>query len=212
MKAYPSIPYYTHKVGMPCVAFYKYDGSNLRFEWNAKSGWFKFGTRNRLFDQTDPEFGPAIQLFTETFGEKLDVMFRKVLKTASAIAFCEFFGPHSFAGQHDVKTLNSLGFKVEHNDPKQLVLFDVNIYKKGFIGPVAFHELFAHVVPTAKVLYRGPLSEEFIKQVQNGDLPVNEGVICKGGEGHNLWMCKIKTKTYLEELKKRFAEKWQFYM
>jgi hypothetical protein len=40
---------------------------------------------------------------------------------------------------------------------------------------------------------------------------VCEGVICKGGTGHRLWMGKIKTLAYLEELKRRFKDKWKMY-
>jgi hypothetical protein len=43
--------------------FDKLDGSNLRFEWTKKRGWFKHGTRTRLFDETDPVFGGAIAMF-----------------------------------------------------------------------------------------------------------------------------------------------------
>jgi hypothetical protein len=44
--------------------FDKLDGSNLRFEWKRKGGWYKYGTRHRLFDATDPGFGSAIELST----------------------------------------------------------------------------------------------------------------------------------------------------
>jgi len=43
---YPSIrgPAF-EQLGQPCVAFHKYDGSNLRFLWQEAKGWFRFGTR-----------------------------------------------------------------------------------------------------------------------------------------------------------------------
>ena len=31
----------------------------------------------------------------------------------------------------------------------------------------------------------------------------------KGGTGHKLWMCKIKTNVYKEELKTRLGDKWE---
>lgn len=58
--------------GQHCIAFDKLDGSNLRFEWNKKQGWYKFGTRNRMFDRSDKvdvleirlhELNPVVDLF-----------------------------------------------------------------------------------------------------------------------------------------------------
>ncbi len=40
MLAYPEIPGPAKApLGRPCIAFAKYDGSNLRFEWTPKRGW-----------------------------------------------------------------------------------------------------------------------------------------------------------------------------
>ncbi len=39
--------------------------------------------------------------------------------------------------------------------------------------------------------------------------PIPEGVVCKGGEKHNLWACKVKTAIWKEELKKRHPEDWE---
>lgn len=111
MKTYWEIPGPSKMPQSACIAFDKLDGSNLRFEWNRKRGWNKFGTRRRLMDETDPEYGSAIQLFQETLAEGIE----KVLKDEKAYrgvervtAFAEFYGPSSFAGWHD------------WNEPKQL--------------------------------------------------------------------------------------------
>lgn len=57
MEQYPSILGSAKApLGKPCIAQYKYDGSNLRFEWNPKRGFHKYGTRRHLFDQTDPVY------------------------------------------------------------------------------------------------------------------------------------------------------------
>jgi hypothetical protein len=61
-------------------------------------------------------------------------------------------------------------------------------------------------MPIAEVVYQGPLSLEFIDAVRNNEFPVKEGVVAKGGTGHDLWMRKIKTLQYLEELKTRFPD------
>ena len=48
--------------------------------------------------------------------------------------------------------------------------------------------------------------------VREGKYPVGEGVICKGLDGpapHGIWMRKVKTHRYLDELKRRFAADWQ---
>lgn len=202
MKSYPSIPHVKGYHNQPCTAFYKYDGSNIRAEWSKKRGWYKFGTRTRLFDQTDEVFGGAIELFKNTYGSDLEKVFKdnKTFKGADQVmAFCEFFGPKSFAGQHDPA------------DPKQLVLFDVNIHKKGLLDPRQFTETFGHL-KVAEVVYQGILTEEFEQQVRSGQIPgLVEGVIAKGGTGHKIWMCKIKTDTYREKLKKQFADQWEKY-
>lgn len=208
MKEYPHILGPNKAPHLPCVAFYKYDGSNLRFEWTYKSGWGKAGTRHRLFDISDPEFGPAIPLFMNKYGYALEKIFMesKVYRgTKQATVYCEYFGPHSFAGQHDPIKLG-----VESNDPKDVVLFDVNIHKKGFVGPRDFIRNFGHL-PIAQVIYEGNLNEEFIRDVKEGKYPVFEGVVCKGGEGHKLWFRKIKTLAYLDKLKAMYQNEWSKY-
>lgn len=64
----------------------------------------------------------------------------------------------------------------------------------------------------SKVIYQGILDEEFINDVRQGKYPVKEGVVCKGGSGHNLWMTKIKTLSWIEEVKKKFARDWERYV
>jgi hypothetical protein len=121
------------------------------------------------------------------------------LKCENAIAYCEWFGPNSFAGHH------------VQGDPMQLVLIDVNIHKKGIISPDSFVKIFSNIVPSAEVFYCGALDEDFFKSIRSSPLSFGEGVMCKGGERHELWMCKIKTNAYLAELRKRFGEEWVKY-
>lgn len=207
MKTYPSIDRVDKPSEDLCLAFYKYDGSNLRVEYNAKSKqWQKWGTRRRLFDESDPEYAEAIKIFNESYTDALKYKIKNIkeLRDAQRItAFLEFFGPHSFAGQHEPKVLG-----VENNDPKELVLFDVNIHKKGMIGPRKFVKYF-NDLKIPQVLYDGPLDEKFVEDVRKGQYPVNEGVVCKGGDGHKIWMRKIKTYSYLSELKTRFSNNWE---
>ncbi len=203
MKQYPSIPAPYHKskspLGKPCIAFYKYDGSNLRWEWTKKNGWNKFGVRSRLFDETDEDFGEAIPLFFNSYAEPIErVIVNKYGRTCQkAIIFTEFFGKQSFAGLH------------RPGDPKELILIDVNIHRKGIISPREFIKVFRNLSFSAKVVYEGNFNKSFIESVrENKDEDYFEGVVAKGGEGHKLWMTKVKTNNYKELLKNKF-ENWK---
>jgi hypothetical protein len=216
MKEYPSISgSKLAPIGQQCIVFNKYDGSNLSFEWSKKRGWYKYATRRRFFDKDDPDFGCAIEIFHKKYAydlAKILTDFPEFKKPQSATVFCEFVGPHSFAGWHTPEQLASIGIKVDNNDPKDLMLFDVNIYKRGFVSPRNFVNAFGHL-HVAEVIYDGILTEEFIKEVREGKCPVKEGVVCKGGDGfnHTLWMAKIKTEAYIQELKDRFGVGWKQY-
>ena len=202
MKQYPSILGPSKApLGSPCIAFYKYDGSNLRFEWTKKRSWFKFGTRHHLFDSSDPTFGLAISLFSKTYAEPLEKLFvldrKHFLRQPNdpVIVFCEFSGDKSQFGVHEPG----------NNDNKQLILFDVSLHKKGIIPPKDFVSIFEPVIPIAKVIYEGNLNKEFISAIKNGSYPsVKEGVVCKGiMKDGKLWMVKVKTNWWFEELKKK---------
>lgn len=172
-------------LGKPCYAFEKYDGSNLRFEWSPKKQWFKFGTKHRLFDHTDPQFGQAIYLW-QPLGEEIQNILCKEYKRLERItAFCEFFGEKSFAGNH-----------VE-NDPKKLMLFDVHLWKKGILSAKEFIDIFEEQNWSAKLIYTGNLNQQLIKDVKENKYNLAEGVVCKGVN----WSCKIKTNAWLERLK-----------
>jgi hypothetical protein len=211
MKEYPKTYGLSPEIlGRDCISFQKLDGSNLRFEYSRKSKrWYKFGTRRRLFDKSDPDFGSAIDLFSAKYGEALAKIFHDTKEWKGAeymVAFAEFLGPHSFSGIHDPVKL-----KVENNDPKDLILFDLDVHRRGLISPREFVKRFEHL-HAAEVVYDGPLTQEFFNEVRNGGkFKLNEGVMCKGGSGHDLWMCKIKTLEYLDRLKTFFGNNWQEY-
>jgi len=213
MKEYPSILGPDDAPELPCIAFRKYDGSNLRFAWHRKRGWWQFGTRRRLFKATAADFGVAIELFQAKYAAGVEQVIRTdphFKGVQEVLCYCEFFGPHSFAGVHD-PSHPALG--VAHNDPKDVVLFDVNVHKKGLMSPRQFVDTFGHL-PVAEVIYEGDFTAAFIQDVRDGKYPVDEGVICKGMDGpppHGKWMRKVKTLRYLGELKRRFAADWQNY-
>ncbi len=211
MKDYPSIPKILNEfIGKECVGFRKLDGSQVRTEWSRKRGWHKWATRGgNLFSESDPNFGSAIKAFEISHAEKMEkAIVDNYPKCESAIAFLEFLGPHSFAGIHDPGILG-----VETNDPKKVVLFDVNIHKKGIIGPKEFVERFGHL-QVAEPIYFGKLDDKFIQSIRD-NLELDEGVVCKGMDNpnsiHTLWRCKIKTWAYLKKIQKFFGTSYGKY-
>lgn len=205
MKEYWSIPGPSRAPQQPCIAFYKYDGNNIRAEWNKKTGWDKFGTRTRLLDETDPLFGCAIKLFRDKYANDLKRViqdnkdFRMVrdAKDGRFIAFCELHGPTSFCGIHTP------------GEELTVTLIDIEVHKYGFLVPREFLRAFGHL-DIAKVIYEGNFNKQFIRDVREGKYPVMEGVVAKGviqgkrgRENHGLWMAKVKTNWWLEELRKR---------
>lgn len=186
MLQYPSIDGASKSpIGKPCIAFYKYDGSNLRWEWSPKKGWNKFGTRRQMFDSSAPIFRDAIPLFMDTLADEIVRRTEQFVRKPERItAFTEFFGPSSFAGQH-----------VE-GEAKELKLFDVFLFKKGFVPPKQFVKIYGDMPQAAEVIYEGNLNKQFITDVREGRYPVFEGVIAKGDD----FMVKIKTKEYYDRL------------
>jgi len=201
MKQYDKIEYYNKiPFGLDCIAFDKLDGSNLRFEWGAKKGWYKFGTRNVMIDRTNEQFGIGIDIFLNKYGEKLDNIFRtKYKKVLSFVVFCEFYGYNSFAGQH------------LESDSKDVVLFDVNQYQKGIIDPFEFVDNFGELgIP--KIIYKGDFNEELVSDIKNNKYNLSEGVIIKGikktKKSSEVFMAKIKTKEWLNKVKDKFGENY----
>jgi hypothetical protein len=214
MKTYPSIDGPSKAPHEPCVAFLKYDGSNIRVEWNRKTGFTKFGSRKQMFDETSQWFGSVIPIFREKWEDRL----AKVLKTKEfrslpkCTFFFEWFGEKSFAGWHDQDDMT-----------RCLVLFDVNPHKKGIMGPREFINNFGHLEGSAEIFYEGNMNQPLIQGVMDGTLeglesklpakqPVIEGVVCKGGSGHQLWMRKVKTAEWKAELKKRRPDDWEQFL
>jgi hypothetical protein len=203
---YPSIEGPTFAVlDAPCVAFEKHDGSNLRFFWDQKRGWHSTGTRYRWFKAVTPMFGPAVEKFQYSYARGIVETVRRFKEyrgVTELVALCEFFGPSTFSGLH------------KEEEPKQLVLFDVYLPGRGFVLPWDFIAHFGHL-PIARVVYEGPFTRSFIADVQAGKYPVSEGVVAKGvhtrrqrkGKAEQeVWMAKVKTRTWLEELARRAGE------
>jgi hypothetical protein len=191
MKQYPSIPT-TGKEILSAYVFDKLDGSNLRFEWDQKLGWHKFGTRQQMLLPNHPTFGGAIEMFLETFAQPLEQI-ATTKRWQNLTAFCEFYGANSFAGFH------------EPDDQKTLSLLDVQIYKRGLLLPEEFLELFVGL-PTPHFLGIHHWNKDFLERVRLNQLEgiTFEGVIGKAGTGHGREMQKAKTQAWRDRVCQRF--------
>jgi hypothetical protein len=212
MLHYPKIPGSRDAPGGRCIAFEKYDGTNLHWDWDRDFGWHSFGTRRdeynlseggiELFAQKHAHLRQAVEAFWATLAEGVEKVFHDHLDYKGLQGFkvfAEFLGPNSFAGLH------------KEDDPKELRLFDVWAEPLGMVGPRRFMADFGHL-HTPRVVYEGRLTGTFAEAVRVGKYGVDEGVVCKGGSGGgDVWMVKIKTYAYLERLKRAFAARWEDY-
>lgn len=198
MKQYHKLYYYKPEImGEDVWAFDKLDGQNLRFEANFKRGFYKFGSRTQMISHKDEQFGKAVNIFMEKYSEDLmNIFSRKYNKNkfANFTVFAEYCGPNSFAGRHFDENLD-------------VILFDVWLYQKGWVHPQKFIDDFGHLgIP--KLIYQGELTDSFIKDVQSNKFNLSEGVIAKGLDGVDVFMCKIKTRKWLERVKSELGEKY----
>jgi hypothetical protein len=208
--AYPKIPGSKNCPSDRCIAFEKYDGTNLHWVWEQELGWYGFGTRRDRFDldqqgiadfnTAHPGLEDAPTIFQQQFAEPLDNLFRSNsdYNSPEITVFTEFFGANSFAGMH------------KPEDAKELILFDVE-RDRGIVPPEQFVQDFSSL-PIAKVIYCGKLTGKFMEDVRTGKYGVAEGVVCKGGDTpDNLWMVKIKTYAYMKKLQQAFQNDWETY-
>ena len=201
MKIYPTIPYYGDYWNLPIYAFDKCDGSNVKFEYSKKRGFYKFGTKNMMIDKTHSEYGFVIDLFLNKYSDGLDKVFRtKTYRdTLSFVCFAELKGKNSSFGQHRF-----------FDDVFDITLFDVLPYNKDFIPPGHFIDDFGHLgIP--KLIYTGNLNREFVNRVKDNEFDLEEGVVCKGviKKDKRLYYCKIKTNKWLDELKSHYPQLYE---
>lgn len=199
MKSYPSIEKRFAKKET-YYFFDKLDGSNIRAEWSKKKGFYKFGTRKRLLEEKEEGLGEAVTLIKALEKDFSD--FAKKQKIDRFVAFFEFFGDNSFAGNHEKET-------------HKVVLIDLNIYKKGFLPPKEFMNLFENSnIEIPKLLYVGKPNQDFFESVWNGTLKgmTFEGVIGKrmiGKNSHDYF--KTKNKAWLDKLKEKCGNNQALY-
>ena len=200
MKAYPSIKQFRADRHADFVGhtFAKHDGSNLRFEWSRKQGWFRFGSRRRLLEREHPTFGKSMAMFEDGFAETFE-RFATDGKHDSMVVYCEFWGPRSFAGEHD------------ESDDHVLTPIDVAIYKKGLLATDSFVEQFGGKFDLG-YLGEQTWDKGFVDAVRTSTLEGMsfEGVVGKAGSGHKRNAIKLKSKAWVEKVIQQYgAEKGQ---
>lgn len=172
--------------------FDKVDGSQIRVEWTKKTGWNKFGTRHRLLDQSDTDFGIAIPLFLNNYAADLEKVIKKE-RWQKIIAFMELSGEHSLGGLHE-------------DEPKKLTLFDFNPYKKGILPPKEYIKLFGHLEFSAKFLGLHKWNRQLIQDIRDDkfDGISFEGVVGKALVKNRIIMRKAKTQKWIDAIKERY--------
>jgi hypothetical protein len=113
MLHYPKIPGSRNCPDGQCVAFEKYDGTNLHWYWDRDFGWHAFGTRQDVFNLTDAgiqEFsdkheplGECVAVFQKDWAAELAKVFINqppYQQFQEIKVFAEFLGASSFAGLH----------------------------------------------------------------------------------------------------------------
>jgi len=204
--AYQKIPD-THNCPLKkCIAFEKYDGTNIHWVAQPEWGWVDYGTRrdrfpfnnggDQKFEEAHPELSGVSRLWDPD--SKLEHYLRGNYSSAQEIVvFTEYFGPNSFAGMH------------KPGDKMQLVIFDVQI-DGNLLQPEEFITAFKGF-NIAQVVFKGKYSGQLFVDVRKGKYGVKEGVVVKGVADGNIYMAKIKTNEYLERLKSKFGDSWQEY-
>ncbi len=192
MKSYPSIPKEILST-TPVLCFEKLDGSNIRAEWSRNQGFYKFGSRKRLIDNASGLLSEAIGLIKDS-GEPV-AKYLTDNKIQQAVVYYEFYGPQSFAGQHEV-------------EPHLCALLDLEVASKGFLSPRKLVDTFGALVHMPKLLTDEevcvtPTMEAGIRSGHLWPL-LREGVVCKTKTDPKLFhnvMFKIKTDAWVSRVK-----------
>ena len=174
--AYPKIPGSSKAPFRRCVAFEKYDGTNLHWVWDWELEWHAFGTRRDRYDLDSSgvdafnaahvELEEAADIFRASLATPLANWIRSdpSNKGREVIVFTE----RSWA----VNLLPGSTSSVMKND---LLLIDVAIDGQ-MLPPEHFVNNFSEL-PIAKVIYRGKLTGRFAEDVRSGKYSVAEGVV-----------------------------------
>jgi len=147
-----------------------------------------------LLDKDEQPLGESIDLINGKYSESLSKIFYDN-KYGRVITFFEFYGPNSFAGNHE-------------EEGHTVTLIDVNPYKKGILAPIKFIKLFGGVVEIPNIVFTGRVGNLFIESVREGKVEgmTFEGVVCKGIHRNQLAMFKIKSKAWIDKVKASYSE------
>ena len=204
--AYAKIPDTSNCPLKQCMAFEKYDGTNIHWVFVPQYGWTDFGTRRdtfplttvgiQQFEQAHPELTGVTTLWDQD--HKLERHLSATYSHAKDIVvFTEYVGPNSFAGMH------------QPQDTMELVLFDVQVDGK-LLFPEHFVKSFSSF-KVARVVFNGKYTGQLFVDVREGKFGVKEGVVLKGVANNEVYMAKIKTNAYLKRLKDTFGDGWHEY-
>jgi hypothetical protein len=207
-------------LGEDVWAFNKLDGQNFAVKYNPRKKIFdSFGSRKRMVDETDEQFGDTVRFFKasnlpETLIQLVsDNSKKKGLFTGvdEITFYFEWYGEHSFCGFH------------QDGDEMHLALIDVFLKKKGYIEPKPYYEIFCQNdnVETPELIYHGTLTKTFVDEIYNNDWTkpdckypmVKEGVVCRRSslmKGQRMPKVKFKTKWWLDQLHAKYSpELWK---
>lgn len=196
MKQYPSIINaggQKHFAIPGAYIFDKIDGNNLRFEYSKKRGWYKFGSRTQLINESTEQFEGAIPYFMDNLAE--DIL-KINPKAQHIVAFCEWAGPYSIAGMH------------RQGDSMSLSLFDICVDKRGFVPPQDFVKQYVDKIQTPDFLGVHNFTRGLVEKVAEGGFSgvTFEGVVAKSTKGRSqLIMGKAKTNEWKEAVRKLFS-------
>lgn len=223
MKHYDSfekIEYDGTLLGEEVWVFNKLDGQNFCAKYSPKHKDFvMFGSKTQNVDETSEQFGAAVRYFKENMADTIRNIIIGYSKKGGVFngvkeitIFCEWYGENTFSGLH-----------VE-GEPLKLALIDVFLYKKGYLEPSLFWEMFYGYenIELPELIYVGKLTKDFIKSIFNNDWTkegclyptIKEGVVCKRSrlmKGQRLPKCKVKTSWWLNKLKSLYPTDWQKY-
>ena len=190
MKTFPSIrqsrkPFKAH-------IFDKLDGTNLRFSWNKKEGWYEYATRTRPLPADHKLYQIGYEIFLNKFADKIvSVASRNNWKRLDV--FFEFYGENSFAGRHDL------------NEKQTISMIDLAPNTRGFLNPLEFLDLF-NDLKIATYLGEADWNEDYIEAVRAGLVEgmTFEGVVAKAENKQR--MAKAKTQKWIDKVIAEYGE------
>jgi hypothetical protein len=201
MKSYPSI----RTIGLPLIdsgrklpfdlsannwiGLDKLDGSLIRVEWTDQRGFYKYGRKNGLLDDSNPVLLEAPELIEKNYNFLNGVF--KDFGWMRVVAFFEFLGNSSFAGTH----------KEENH---RIHLIDLAVDKKGLVNPKELVVMSS--VSGVKVLHKGPITRDIIENIYNRRMKgmTFEGVVFKRINKKGIReMFKTKSKAWYDKLREK---------